>query len=333
MYTIEARRNRKSSPRRASRLLLGIAVGVIAVTARPAAAWHGHRHDHHCHAPWAAGGGLPWVGGPSFSQSCFAGGWGFGGFGVTGYRSFVYATPGFWYGAWYPSMTPVYGCGWSPCPPVVWASPLGCHPGAFVPAFGPVGVYPFLGFGARGGTTIMQIGRGPTVHVRQVAAAANDPVRPSNAAARDRAAKLVATGDRHLRAAVADRAKLQPALAAYRRAANIAADQPDTFLRQAIVLTALERADDAQAAVNRAIAIDGRLAEAPAAAVAGGDRLPPDPVFGDRPLGGPSLLAQRSAGLIGGIFGADAEEVDGPNWIADRWSRRVRGQVQVAARR
>jgi hypothetical protein len=99
------------------------------------------------------------------------------------------------------------------------------------------------------------------------------------------------------------------------------------------VLTALDRADDAKAAVDRAIAIDGRLAESPAPALAGGDRPPPDPVFGDRPLGGPSLLAERSAGLIGGIFGGDAGQAHGPNWIADRWSRQWQdGRRLIAAK-
>ena len=270
-------------------------------------------------------------------QAFCATGWSFDGcgFGISRYRSFAYATPGLWCGWSSPYVTQASGWGCNPFLPRVWVPPVVCYPGNFVPAFGPVGVYPFLGwgFGARGGTTIMQIGRGPAVHVRRFAAATPDAVRPSNPAARERAAKLVATGDRHLRAALADRATLPRALDAYRRAEKIAADQPDTFLRQAIVLTALDRADDAKAAVDRAIAIDGRLAEAPAPAVAGGERLPPDPVFGDRPLGGPSLLAERSAGLIGGIFHGVAGPAEGPNWIADRWSRHWQdGRRLIAAK-
>lgn len=275
--------------------------------------------------------------GPCSYQSFCSPGWSVGGigFGIGRYRSFTYATPGVWCGWSYPCATPVYGWGCNPFLPRVWVPPVVCYPGNFVPAFGPVGVYPYLGwgFGPRAGTTIMQIGRGPTVHVRQVAATPRDAVRPSNAAARDRAAKLVATGDRHLRAALADRTKLHRALDAYERAATVAADQPDTFLRQAIVLTALDRADDAQTAVTRAIAIDGRLAEPPAPALAGGERVAPDPVFGDRPLGGPSLLAERSAGLLGGIFRDDAGRIEGPNWIADRWSRRWQdGRGLIAAK-
>ncbi|MEI6241476.1 MAG: hypothetical protein WCR51_13895 [Planctomycetia bacterium] len=312
----------------------GIAAGTVMLLPRDAGADPCHSHQPACCPVVIDPCVGAWPASCSY-QSFYGTGWNLGGcgFGVTRYRSFTHATPGFWCGWSYPCVTPIYGWGCNPFLPRVWAPPVVCYPGGFVPAFGPVGVYPFLGFGARGGTTIMQIGRGPTVHVRQVAAVANDPVRPSNAAARDRAAKLVATGDQHLRAALADRTKLQRALDAYRRAEKIAADQPDTFLRQAIVLTALDRADDAKTAVHRAIAIDGRLAEQEPAAVAGADRLPPDPVFGDRPLGGPSLLAERSAGLIGGIFGAEAEDTDGPNWIADRWSRRWQdGRGLIAAK-
>lgn len=325
-----------SSGTRLQLALCGIVVGTALLEPRDAGA-------DPCGAPSPAccpvavnpcGGAWPTSCAP---QAFCATGWSFDGcgFGISRYRSFAYATPGLWCGWSYPCVTQASGWGCNPFLPRVWMPPVVCYPGNFVPAFGPVGVYPFLGwgFGARGGTTIMQIGRGPTVHVRRFATATPDTVRPSNPAARDRAAKLVATGDGHLRAALADRAKLQRALDAYRRAEKIAADQPDTLLRQAIVLTALDRTDDAQAAVTRAIAIDGRLAEAPAPAVAAADQPPPDPVFGDRPLGGPTLLAERSAGLIGGIFGNDAGDVGGPNWIADRWSRRWHdGRGLIAAK-
>lgn len=313
-------------------------IASITVLLLPHAAVADHCHSHQpaccplnvnpCFGVWP---------GPCSYQAFCGPSWNIGGigFGISRYRSFTYATPGLWCGWSYPCVTPVYGWGCNPFLPRVWVPPVVCYPGNFVPAFGPAGVYPFMGwgFGPRAGTTILQIGRGPTGHVRQVAMAPRDAVRPSNAAARDRAAKLVATGDQHLRAALADRTKLHRALDAYRRAEKIAADQPDTFLRQAIVLTALDRADDAQTAVTRAIAVDGRLADAPAPALAGGDRPPPDPVFGDRPLGGPSLLAERSAGLIGGIFREEAGRIDGPNWIADRWSRRWQdGRGLIAAK-
>lgn len=323
-----------SSGTRLQLVLWGTVAAAASLVPRDAGADHcGSPGPACCPAPVSPCGGA-W---PAFcsTQSFCGTGWSFAGcgLGISRYRCFSYATPGFWSGWSYPCATPVYGWGCNPFLPRVWMPPVVCYPGSFVPAFGPVGVYPFLGFGARGGTTIMQIGRGPTVHVRRFAAATPDAVRPSNPAARDRAAKLVATGDGHLRAALADRAKLQRALDAYRRAEKIAADQPDTFLRQAIVLTALDRADDAKAAVQRAIAIDGRLAETPAQAVAAADQLPPDPVFGDRPLGSPTLLAERSAGLIGGIFGHDAGDADGRNWIADRWARRWQdGRGLIAAK-
>lgn len=279
--------------------------------------------------------GVPWVGGCSYRSFCDSG-WGFGGFGfgfgVSRYRSFGWASPGLWSGSIAPCFVPAPICGWYPYSPVLFRPTFNCYPGAFAPVYGPVGVFPFLGFGAGGTTTVIQIGRGPAVNVRQFAARDADGVRASNPAARARAAKLVAVGDRHLRAAVDDRAKLQPALDAYRRAEKIAADQPDTALRQAIVLTALERADDAAEAVKRAVAIDGRLAEAGPPAVAG-KQLPPDPAFGDRPLGAPTLLAERSNALLGGIFGTADDGADERNWIAARWARQVQGDVLVADRR
>jgi len=148
-------------------------------------------------------------------------------------------------------------------------------------------------------------------------------VRSSNTAARMRAGKLVAIGDRHLQSAVSDRAALSKALDAYKRAATIAADQPDTFLRQAIVLVAMEKQQAADAAIARAVAIDARLGDDPAAAREAARRLPPDPVFGDRPAGGPTVLASRTTGLIGRIFrDGEAAGDAGPNWIANRWTER-----------
>jgi hypothetical protein len=44
-------------------------------------------------------------------------------------------------------------------------------------------------------------------------------------------------------------------------------------------------------------------------------------------------LAERSAGLIGGIFGDDAGQAHGANWIADRWSRQWQdGRRLIAAK-
>jgi tetratricopeptide (TPR) repeat protein len=317
----------------ALRALLAAALVAGALRADPAIAsdcgW-----DPVCCNPCFTPCAVPWVGGCSYRSFCGSG-WGFGGFGlgfgVSRYRSFGWASPGLWCGAITPCFVPAPVCGWYPYSPVLFTPTFNCYPGAFAPVYGPAGAYPFLGLGARGGTTVIQIGRGPAVNVRQFAARDASDVRASNPAARLRAARLVAAGDRHLRAAVNDRAKLQQALSAYRRAEAIAADQPDTFLRQAIVLTALERADDAGEAVKRAVAIDGRLAEAgPPAEVA--ERLQPDPAFGDRPLGAPSLLAERSRALLAGIFNAADAAADEGNWIAARWARRVQGDVLVVAK-
>lgn len=317
----------------ALRALLAAALVASALRADPAAAsdcgW-----DPVCCNPSFTPCAVPWVGGCSYRSFCDRS-WGFGGFGfgfgVSRYRSFGWASPGLWCGSIAPCFVPAPVYGWYPYSPVLFTPAFNCYPGAFAPVYGPVGVFPFLGLGARGGTTVIQIGRGPAVNVRQFAARDASVVRASNPAARLRAARLVAAGDRHLRAAVNDRAKLQSALSAYRRAEAIAADQPDTFLRQAIALTALDRADDAAEAVKRAVAIDGRLAEAgPPAEVA--ERLPPDPAFGDRPLGAPSLLAERSHTLLAGIFGAPDAGVHERNWIAARWARRVQADVLVAAK-
>jgi hypothetical protein len=155
-------------------------------------------------------------------------------------------------------------------------------------------------------------------------------MRSSNGLARLRAGRLVAVGDRHLRSAVHDPAKLSAALDAYRRAATIAPDLPDTHLRQAVVLTALDRGDDATRAIERAIAIDARLGSDPAAALAAREQLPPDPVFGERPDIGPTSLESRGKDLLARIFtepaagranGVAAAAPAGLNWIADRWTR------------
>jgi hypothetical protein len=127
---------------------------------------------------------------------------------------------------------------------------------------------------------------------------------------------------------VSDRAALPKALDAYKRAATIAADQPDTFLRQAIVFVAMQKPEAADAAISRAVAIDARLGDDPAAARDAARRLPPDPVFGERPAGGPTVLASRTAGLIGRIFrDGDAAGDAGTNWIATRWTERFGGNV------
>ncbi len=296
---------------------------------RSASAWHCGWRAAHCgfgHRPFCPpASGLGYGVGYGLGYGAGFGGWGFGGWGISSYRSFSCWTPGFYSGWSYPCVSYAYpafgyGCGWYPYSPVIFTPSWNCYPSAFAPVYGPAGVRPFMQFGAT---------PSPAAGVRHVAA-----IRASNAGSRLRAGKLVATGDRHLRAAVNDPAKLAAALEAYRRAATIAPDQPDTFLRQAIALTALERDADAKAAVARAVAIDGRLGEDAEAAVAAAERLPPDPVFGDAPAAGPTALASRSASLLGRIFrNGAADDAPAGNWIAARWSRQWQDRVNVIARR
>jgi len=329
---------------------------------------------------WGGCGWGGWYGGPRFAayDSVYLGG-PYGGFFSGGVRSYV-AFPGGW-APWRPVWGGCYGLpqtyypyplgfGCTTYAPIV-VSPFG---GSIAPVYGPAGVLPYMfpGVAANTGPTLATApltavaasrpasmpaggvgGRAdqqplppePQLFGRDVAGPAI-AVRPSNGVARLRAARLVAIGDRHLRTAVQERAKLAAALDAYRRAATIAADQPDTFLRQAIVLAALERPEDAARAVDRAAAIDARLGPAVPAAVAAREqaRLPPDPVFGDRAgndalAGGPTTLASRSSDLLSRIF---RDEAAGParaggmadaNWIAERWSRRFLGRPELVAAR
>ncbi len=320
------------------------------------------------------GGWGGWYGGTrfAFSDSVYLGG-PFGGFYSGGVRSYVVG-PGWCgpiyggglYGGWgggyglpctyYPY---TYGIGYSP----IVVSPFS---GSIAPVYGPAGVLPFMGFSSLNGTARVQSiaasgsimspaaqlaalapARGAVAppapqfagrNVNPAAPGAAIVVRASNGAARLRAARLVAVGDRHLRTAIHDPAKLTAALDAYRRAATIAADQADTFLRQAIVLTALNRADDAARAVDRAVTIDARLGTDATAAMAAQQHLPPDPVFGDRPDAGPTTLASRSTDLLARIFrevpdgdGQAVAAVAGANWIADRWSRQWQGPERIDA--
>jgi hypothetical protein len=169
-------------------------------------------------------------------------------------------------------------------------------PAGAAPAFGPAGVFPFLN--AFGATTARIAPAQPQLAMRDRAPA----VRASNAAARRRALKLVDVGDRHLRAAAEDRAKLVRALDAYRRAATIAADLPDTFVRQAIVFVALGREEQARLAVARVAAIDPRIEE---------------------------TVGDRGRELLAAIAGPAADDAAPPNWIADRWA--VHWQPGMAA--
>jgi len=333
-----------------------------------ASAWHGrwHRGVH----GFYGGGFRPW-GGPVFGPRVYGGWYGgtrfaygnsvylggpFGGLFSGAVSSYVigprWCGPGYfggWRGygwgggyGWNGCYPYGYGC-WGYQPIVV--SP---YPGSFGPVYGPAGVLPFMGLSSSVPARVPASGPVPPPapqlalgRAAPAAPAAAIAVRASNGVARLRAARLVAVGDRHLRTALHDSAKLASALDAYRRAATIAPDQADTFLRQAIVLTALERADDAAKAVDRAVAIDARLGDDATAAVAAQERLPPDPVFGDRPDTGPTTLISRSSGLLARIFPKEPAGDDPavpampavPNWIATRWSQQWQGQVNAVAAR
>lgn len=242
---------------------------------------------------------------------------------------------------------PVYG-GWGCAAPWVpggygwYGSPCGAVlPVGFAPQFGPAGVFPFLGLGAAraNANAGALVARAPSVS-RPVIAAAPQPsgrpalVRASTGAARLRAARLVAVGDRHLRAAQGDPTRLTAALDAYRRAAAVAQDQPDIQLRQSLVLVALDRQVQADAAIGRAVAIDGRLAAVPAPPAAGLQAVASDPIFGDRAAGGPPPFVVRGAAILREIA-AQAEGDDGAGRVmatlADRWSQRFDGRLGALA--
>ncbi len=146
-------------------------------------------------------------------------------------------------------------------------------------------------------------------------------VRPANAVTRLRAARLIAQGDRHLRTANGDPAHVRRAVDSYRRAAGIAGDQPDTFVREAVALVALGEHGQADAALARAVAIDGRLAGTRSSD--DGERAA-DPVFGDRPVGAASPVAARGVAVLRqiGMPAAGGEADPAIAWLAGRWSER-----------
>ena len=162
-----------------------------------------------------------------------------------------------------------------------------------------------------------------------VASQPRQAVRASNATSRLRAARLVAIGDRHLREADGDPAAIRRAADAYRRAAAVAADQPDTFIRQAIALVALGDGRQADAALARAVALDGRLADTRVARAGAA----PDPVFGDRPAGSLPPIVARGVALVRQIAGQATAAENGPDtgWLADRWATRFGGEARAVA--
>jgi hypothetical protein len=232
---------------------------------------------------------------------------------VTGYGPVF----GGWPTNWYPGYA-VGPYGWYP-----YAVPA---PVGVGPQFGPAGVLPFLGASTGVGPAVGGVAA-VNAAPRAVAARPRPAVRLVNDAARRRAERLVAQGDRHLRAAQ-DGApvRIRAALDAYRRAATAAPDDPDIRVREALAHVALGEANAADTALERATAIDGRLAAAPPRR---GD-LPPDPVFGDRPADGVSPLAARGSAILREIGGAEAADVA---WLAARWGLRWGAGAADVARR
>lgn len=304
---------------------------------------------------WCGGG---W-GNAAWGNPAWCGGWG-GGWGGPvwggwyGRRGGV----GAWYGSWNPG--PAWGWnrgpawGWNPGPARGWAIPF-AHAApvqghfarppfqrgrgqAGAAAFGLAGL---AGQRSTSGTLVVR--RVDSPPVAEVAAAGDGrgrlgmpaidaavevAIRTSNAPARARAARLVALGDKHLRTAIDDPAKLAKAIDAYRRAGSIAPDQPDTFLRQAIALTAAGKDSAAATAVSRAMAIDSRLADRGAA-----DRFGIGLPAGRKPADATPLMA-RTGKLLAKIFAdpAGAPDVAADNWIATRWLGRDATPLMVAAR-
>lgn len=125
------------------------------------------------------------------------------------------------------------------------------------------------------------------------------PIRVSNADARRRARSLVAVGDRHLRESLVERAKLARALSSYRRAAMIAPDLPEIYVRQAIALVALDRSDDASRAIATVATIDPRL---------------------ENTVADSGLMAMHQ--IWPAPDGSEGRTEPAANWIADRWTQR-----------
>ncbi len=304
-------------------------------------------------APAWGGCGPAWCA-PAWCAPVWGGGWGGPGWIGGGWGGGRFGGVGAWYGGWNPG--PAWGWnrgpawGWNRGPARGWAIPFAsAAPNSRLPlrprferaAFGA----PAFGLAAiqgprttSGSLTIRQpapagsaappVGRGH-LGAPAIDAAVEVAIRTSNAPARARAARLVALGDQHLRSAVDEPAKLAKAIDAYRRAASIAPDQPDTFLRQAIAFTAAGKGTAAATALGRAVAIDPRLVEGGEAKGVGiggafAGRVPADAAL---------PLVARSSKLLTRIFADSTATPEAPaeNWIANRWLGRDAGPVMVAA--
>jgi hypothetical protein len=251
-------------------------------------------------SPVVSTGWCPPYGGWSVGWPGWGWGWG-GGFGTSWWASsgsVFLAGPG---GGTF------FSGGIVPIPSAIPVVPLAGVPFAAAPRRGPV-IGP--GLMPPAVTTVAMPSR-PRADAFQ-AASRSRPV--SNTATRRRAATLMAAGDRHLAAAAGDPQRLRAALDAYRRAATAAADEPDAFIREALALVALGQDAAADRAIARAVAIDGRLAGGAPAVVRD---APPDPVFGDRPLGEPSPLATRGQAILRDVVAAAGSARDDAGGDAD----------------
>jgi hypothetical protein len=142
----------------------------------------------------------------------------------------------------------------------------------------------------------------------------------SSPSARTRGLRLVAEGDRHLADSGGKHASLLKAASAYRKAAATVKDDPDIHIRHAIALAAVGRREEADAAVKRAEAIDGRLAMGLAD---GGDPSAPSPIVAR----GMAILRE-----VGASFEGDEPTVaETIAVLADRWTGRQSGPLAAIA--
>lgn len=315
-----------------------------------------------CGPRWSGPRGCGWGGGWGGSWGVGRGGWcgpGWGGWcgprwgwgcRPWGWRTSCY-TPAYSYG--WPAY---YGTTWFPsCGSTFYSSPVG---GSFFsggmipvptvgfgyPAFAPGFVSannvatPVAGFAnarpalqpvQQVALTIGDLRSRRAAAQRTSVAQAATRIRPGNTIARLRASRLVAVGDRQLRDANGDPTLVRRAVDSYRRAAAIAGDQPDTFVREAIALVALGERGQADAAMAKAVAIDGRLADVPPAR----DNQPADPVFGGRSAEAEPPLVARGKAVLRQI-GADTAAGDADpavQWLAGRWADRFDGGLRAVA--
>jgi hypothetical protein len=142
----------------------------------------------------------------------------------------------------------------------------------------------------------------------------------STPSARTRGLRLVAEGDRLLAESGGKDDVVLKAATAYRKAAATVKDDPDIFIRHAIALAAAGRLEDADAAVKRAEAIDGRLALGLA------DRGDPSALS---PIAARGMAILREIGTA--AEGDEATFADTIAVLADRWARRSAGPLAAIA--